>query len=240
MTEAGPIIGITVDPRHSTDPRTGGMIYRLNANYAQRVAAAGGIPILVTPDTDPVVVSEIIDGWLIPGGLDLDAANYGQDNHEKNELQVPARFAMEQKLFAAFPAAAPILGICYGCQVLNVLRGGTLEQHTPDRVGGEQHGSGELQEAEVAPDSLFGTIVGEPHVRGKSYHHQSVDVPGAELRVVATHPDGTIEAIEATDRPWLVAVQWHPERTPEDEATQRLFAAFVDAARAYRANRRSA
>lgn len=115
-----------------------------------------------------------------------------------------------------------------------------LEQDTPDRVGGEQDSSGELQETEVAPDTLFGKIVGQPQVRGKSYHHQSVNVPGAKLKVVATHPDGTIEAIEATDRPWLVAVQWHPERTPEDEATQRLFAAFVDAARSYRASRRQA
>lgn len=74
-------------------------------------------------------------------------------------------------------------------------------------------------------------------VTGRSYHHQAVGRVGDGLRVVARHADGTVEALEATDRPWLIGVQWHPERTPEDAATQNLFREFVAAAARYRATK---
>ncbi|AIE86215.1 gamma-glutamyl-gamma-aminobutyrate hydrolase family protein [Fimbriimonas ginsengisoli] len=224
-----PIIGITVDCHHDPeDPRTRGKL-ELNWNYAQAVSDAGGVPVLIPPTADMEVLAGVIHGWLIPGGNDIDAANFGEENHPKVKLQDPSRFVGEKSLFEAIDSEMPVLGICYGCQFLNVARGGTLEQHLPDRVGHEIHTGGTMQSYPLA-ESRLREIVGVPEMTGKSYHHQAVGQVGEALAVVSKHEDGTVEAVEATDRPWMIGVQWHPERTLEDEATRRLFREFVLAA----------
>lgn len=233
-----PLIAITVESRHAPeDARTGGKI-DLNWNYAQAIADAGGVPLVVPPVADMTAVAAIADGWLIPGGDDLDPALWGESLHPKASLQDGTRYAAERRLFDALDPAVPVLGICYGCQVLNVLRGGSLDQHLPDRVGHEGHTEGTMQAYAIEPDSLLAASAGTTRVEGKSYHHQAVAQLGEGLRVVAEAEDRTVEAVEATDRPWLVGVQWHPERTLEDPATRRLFERFVAAAASYRAARR--
>lgn len=231
-----PVIGITLECREAPDDaRTMGEL-KLNWNYAAAIAEAGGIPLIVPPQADAEAVAPLLDGWLIPGGLDIDAARFGEVNHPLVQLQDPARFQSESALFDALPAEVPILGICYGCQFLNVKRGGSLEQHIPDRPGTALHEGGTLDEMAIEPDSRLGMILG-PRAAGKSYHHQAVGRLGNGLRAVARHRDGTIEGIEAEDRPFLIGVQWHPERTLDDPASRSLFHEFVKAARAFRATR---
>ena len=225
-----PIIGITVECKHTPqDERTSGT-FSLNWNYAQAIADAGGVPIVIPPTADPRAIASMIDGWLIPGGLDIDAARFGEENHSTVELQDPARFESEQALMKEVDPEMPIFGICYGCQFLNVARGGTLEQHVPDRVGADHHTGGTLETLKLDEESRLAQAADASKMQGKSYHHQAVGTIGQGLKAVARHEDGTIEAIEATDRPWLIGVQWHPERTLEDPATRRLFDSFVLAA----------
>lgn len=229
MSNRKPVIGITVDCTHDPeDARTRGKL-ELNWNYAQAVVDAGGVPIMIPPIADMDVIAPMLDGWLIPGGDDIDASRFGQENHPKASLQDPLRFEGEQKLYERIPGDLPVLGICYGCQFLNVVRGGDLIQHLPDVVE-TAHTGGVLQSYEIDPDSKLSHVAKTTEMTGKSYHHQAVDHTGEGLRVVAKNPDGTVEAIEATDRPWLIGVQWHPERTTEDEATKNLFREFIRAA----------
>ena len=229
-----PLIAITVESRcEPENPRTGGKI-ELNWNYAQMVADAGGVPLVVPPVADMAEVARIADGWLIPGGDDLDPALWGESLHPKASLQDGTRYDAERRLFDALPPEAPVLGICYGCQVLNVLRGGSLDQHLPDVVGHEEHTGGTMQRYLVNVDSRLSRMTQAVKIEGKSYHHQAVARLGENLWVTAKAEDGTVEAVEATDRPWLLGVQWHPERTPDDPATRRLFKTFVEAAGEYR------
>lgn len=228
-----PLIGITVESKHfPEDERSGGEI-KLNWNYTEMVARAGGVPIILPPTADPDVIASLIDGWLIPGGLDIDAARFGEDNHPKVELQDPSRFEFESQLFDRVPNDLPILGICYGCQFLNVKAGGTLEQHIPDRTGSDEHSSGEVAEYTVTPGTKLETVL-EGSAKGRSYHHQAVSKLAEGLVASAWHADGTIEAVESPSRPFLLGVQWHPERTPNDNGSRSLFRAFVEAADRYR------
>jgi putative glutamine amidotransferase len=232
-----PVIGISVDCSHDPeDVRSRGKL-QLNWNYAQAVAEAGGVPLLIPPMADANAVAGLIQGWLIPGGGDFDGALFGQPTHPEADLADPKRTSSEMALYRVVPASMPVLGICYGCQILNILYGGDLQQHLPDVLGHDAHRSGEPQAALVEANSRLAQAVGQLEVFGKTYHHQAIDRVGDGLRVVARHKDGTVEAVEALDRPWLVGVQWHPERTLEDPATQRLFRAFVTAATEYAQSR---
>jgi gamma-glutamyl-gamma-aminobutyrate hydrolase PuuD len=198
------------------------------------VAKAGGVPLLIPPTADASAVVPLLDGFLIPGGRDIDATRWGEANHPEVEPQDPARFEIEAEIYRLASPNLPIFGICYGCQFLNVVRGGTLIQHLPDVVGHGEHTNGTLQEYALDPTSRLAQETTAERVAGKSFHHQAVGRLGQGLRVTAHAPDGTVEAIEATDRAWAIGVQWHPERTPEDPATQELFRAFIRAARTFR------
>ncbi|MEZ0324453.1 MAG: gamma-glutamyl-gamma-aminobutyrate hydrolase family protein [Fimbriimonas sp.] len=229
-----PLIAITVDCNfEGADARTQGKL-ELNWNYAQAVADAGGTPILIPPQADPQELVDLIDGWLIPGGNDIDACNWGDANHPEVKTIAQQRFDSEKRLFNAIHAEMPVLGICYGCQFINVVQGGSLDQHLPDVVGHDQHRGGTLQCYDIDADSKLAQAVAGNRMQGKSYHHQAVAKLGENIKVVAKDEEGIVEAIEATNRPWMLGVQWHPERTTEDPATQRLFKSFIDAAVDYR------
>ncbi len=229
-----PLIGITVDCRPDpSNPKTRGKL-ELNWNYADEIARAGGVPLIIPPQAEMRRIATLIDGWLIPGGYDLDACVYGEVNHPKSELQDPARYEAETRLMAAIDEKLPVLGICYGCQALNVMAGGSLEQHMPDRLGHELHTHGEVQEYQIDEDSLLAQVGQGPSIQGGSYHHQAIGRVGRGLRATARHEDGTIEAIEGDGPRWLIGVQWHPERSPDDPASQRLFREFVNAAQEFR------
>jgi putative glutamine amidotransferase len=202
----------------------------LPADYVRQVAAAGGIPVLLPPRPDDVEVLDRLDALVLAGGADLDPARYGADSHPRTGAPEPARDAAELALLErAIERDVPVLGVCRGLQVLNVLRGGTLHQHLPDVVGSEEHrpAPGEYGDnrVRVAAGSRLASLIGEAAVWA-CHHHQSVDTVGAGLTAVAWSGDGTVEAAELDDARFVVAVQGHPEVGDD----RRLFEGLVAAA----------
>lgn len=221
-----PVIGITATA--GPDPRDNGHVrFFVNRQYADCVAAAGGVPIVLTEATPVKDALTLIDGLLVPGGDDIDARHFGQETHPKAVLGDDGRFLYEKRLYDAMPPNLPFLGICYGCQALNVFRGGDLIQHIPDDAEKTEHTGGVIQEYAVDQHSLLSKILGAGAAKGASYHHQANGRLGKNLVVSAKSSDGTIEAIEDATGRWIVGIQWHPERTPTEPSSVRIFERFV-------------
>lgn len=222
-----PIIGISaatmLSPK-SGDPH--GRIY-IERPYPDRVIAAGGVPILIPPGADFESIGPILDGLIIPGGDDLDAQLWGAENHPSVQNENPERTQTEIGLYKNLRPEVPVLGICYGCQLVNVINGGSLIQHLPDIVGEDYHRGDPVQDYKIEQNTLLAGILGDS-AKGKSWHHQAVEKVGENLRVSAWHEDGTVEAIESTAGRWFVGVQWHPERTDHEDSVK-LFDAFIKA-----------
>ena len=177
-----------------------------------------------------------LDGLMLCGGRDIDSSRYGQTPHSQAEPPDKLRDDLEEKILsAAIDADLPFLGICRGAQILNVNRGGTLIQHLPDVVGDNRYQLGNAQftpaDVEVEANSILGSLVGEKVSNAALYHHQAIDELGKGLKITAKSEDGIIEAVELTDHPFGVAVQWHPEQTLDD---LRIFEGLIEAARKYR------
>jgi putative glutamine amidotransferase len=230
-----PLIGITT---YVTPARWGvwdAETALVPATYVYAVERAGGRPLLVPPSEEGVDETlAALDGLVLPGGADLAPELYGQEPHPQTYGVVPERDRAELALLTgALERELPVLAICRGSQVLNVARGGDLVQHLPEIVGHDRHkelpGVFGDHDVEIEPDSRLGTLLGE-HAPIKSHHHQGFGRLGEGLREVAWADDGTVEAVEDPERPFLLGVLWHPE-AGEDVA---LFTALVDAAAAYR------
>jgi putative glutamine amidotransferase len=184
-------------------------------DYVRAVERAGGRALLVPPDDESVEETlDRLDGIVFSGGEDL-GENEARDRGELALLQ------------AALARDMPVLAVCRGFEVLNVARGGDLVQHLPDVVGHEEHravvGAFSEHPVRVDPSSRIGEVSGVV----KSHHHQGVGRIGDGLREVAWAEDGTIEALEDPDKPFVVGVLWHPEAGDD----QRLFDQLVEAAR---------
>jgi putative glutamine amidotransferase len=229
-----PVIGLT-----TYAPRSDGR-YTLPAEYVECVRRAGGLPWLLPPG-EPRWREFLarVDALILTGGGDIDPARYGGADHPKIYAVDRQRDELEFDLTrASVESGTPLLGICRGCQVVNVALGGTLIEHLPDVVGevvthrGAGPGTSSLHPVEVAAGSSLERILGERCPSPSSSHHQAIRDVAAGFEVVARAADGTIEAIERRDHPFFLAVQWHPEETAEQEpAQQRLFDALVQAAR---------
>jgi putative glutamine amidotransferase len=226
--------------------------------YMRAIEAAGGEPVPIPLRHSGEAQARLLascSGVLLPGSpADLDPTRYGQPISKECAPKDERREATDDLLFEdAFATGKPILGICYGLQSLNVWRHGTLVQDLPQAKQGSgnrvDHQPGrevlEAHEVALAEHSLLlrvlsgGAVDGEVGLRVNSSHHQAIDRPGKGLAVVATSPvDGVIEAVEGTDSgQFVVAVQWHPERSYESSAASRaLFAAFLEAARTWAAS----
>jgi gamma-glutamyl-gamma-aminobutyrate hydrolase PuuD len=208
-------------------------------SYVRAIERAGGRALVVPPSEDGVEETlDALDGLLLSGGSDLDPSLYGADPHPETLNIRPERDRAELALLqAALARDLPVLAVCRGSQVLNVARGGSLVQHLPETIGHEAHretpGVFSDHAVEVDPDSRLGGIVGGS-VDVKSHHHQGYGEVGEGLRVVARAEDGTIEAVEDSERRFAVGVLWHPEEG-EDAA---LFEALVAEAGAYRSSRK--
>ena len=210
-----------------------------NQFYYQAIRAAGGEAVVIAPESDLSLVGEVrqrFDGLVFIGGPDL--AGPCVPPHPASEPMHPLRQAWDLALLKAALdwSAMPLLGICLGCQELNVVCGGTLVPHLPDRTAIEHRrlGSGEQWHTATAlPGTRLASIVGTAETPVNSSHHQAVDRLGEGLRIVARAPDGTVEAIESTADPdrFLLAVQWHPERITAHAPHLALFRALIDAAR---------
>lgn len=229
--------------------------------YIHAVIASGGTAVPIPLHAAPTELAAILAscaGVLLPGSpADVDPGRYGQERVKECAAKDEAREAVDELLLqSAFDQGKPVLGICYGLQSLNVWRQGTLVQDLPHAdaaiAGTVNHQPGrEVQEAHpilVTPGSRLSHVVngiGEeaPSLFVNSSHHQAIGSPGQKLTVAATSPvDGVIEALEGSDpRQFVVAVQWHPERSYDVSAASRaLFTAFLDAAREWTASRRAA
>ncbi len=180
-------------------------------------------------------IASQMDGLLIPGGADLPPSMYGEEVLQSAgvELIKPQRPQFETALVNEFVARRkPILGICYGCQFLNVWRAGSLIQDIPTQKPSETAHSVErgniLHAVRVLDHTKLRRIVGSEEFDVVSSHHQAIGRLGNGASSSAFAPDGLVEAIEFDDDSWIVGVQWHPERTPDNESTRRLFEAFVN------------
>jgi gamma-glutamyl-gamma-aminobutyrate hydrolase PuuD len=176
------------------------------------------------------VPADAPDGLLLSGGGDVEPGRFGQEKHAKTAGIDPERDELELRMArAALADGAPILGICRGAQVLGVALGGTLTQDVPDLMPHALPHADATHVVRIACDSRVGAILGCERLEVNSYHHQANDALGDAARGVAWSDDNVIEAIEALDRPFVIGVQWHPERMSDDRQS-RLFAAFVSAA----------
>ncbi|MGI8715180.1 MAG: gamma-glutamyl-gamma-aminobutyrate hydrolase family protein [Solirubrobacteraceae bacterium] len=199
--------------------------------YVDAVSRAGGRAVLLPPALDGIAETlRSVQAVILCGGPDLDPALYGQVRAPATAHLSPERDAPELELArAALERDLPLLGICRGMQVLNLVRGGTLHQHLPSVVGHDRHatrpGHFDAHAVAIAPGTRTGSILGE-RATVSSGHHQGVDRVGAGLVVSARAPDGAIEAIEDPSRGFALGVLWHPEQGEDG----RLFDALLDAA----------
>lgn len=210
----------------------------LPAAYFDGVTRAGGIAVLLPPQpVDADIADRVLDGLdalVITGGKDIDPCAYGQVPHPATDEPGRDRDAWEFALLdAALRRGLPVLGICRGAQVLNVAFGGTLHQHLPDVIGHSGHRAGNAVfttlPVRTVPGTRLSALMGES-CQARCYHHQAIAQVGDGLVVSAWDADGVVEALELPGGNFVLAVQWHPEESLED---LRLFAAVVDAARAY-------
>jgi putative glutamine amidotransferase len=239
-----PMIGITCDLDFGTGRETrapGRKAHVLYDDYVQAVLASGGLPVLL-----PAVMSaesraayiEHLHGLLVPGNpADVDPASYGEEPHPRLGPVSPLRTDFEMQLVGlALKRELPVFGICGGSQVLNVALGGSLYQDIPSQLAKAYKHSGSPERAhtvDIVAGTRLAAILDTQEMRVNSLHHQAVKVPGQALVVSASARDGVIEAVEISGQPFVIGVQWHPERLfVEDEASRRLFSAFVQAAAA--------
>jgi putative glutamine amidotransferase len=255
MMSAGSPPRIAIPMPHSTDLE---YAERSIPQYENAVRLAGGEPVRVALDLSTADVARIIencDGVLLPGSkADVDPAKFGAKRSPHTADADSLREKVDELMLEdAYRSYKPILGICYGLQSLNVYREGTLIQHIPDflpqdlrmRVDHEAGRKVEVaHEVKLLPDSkLAGTLgKGETVFGVNSSHHQSADLVGAGLRIVGLcAEDGIVEALEGTDPGhFVIAVQWHPERSVDNDAPSRaIFRALVEAARERRGQLKS-
>jgi gamma-glutamyl-gamma-aminobutyrate hydrolase PuuD len=206
----------------------------LPQSYVDSVVRAGGVPMIVPPVPDDRAARAVIDGLdalILIGGNDVDPGLYGADPHPETKGISAERDRWEIDLLAlALDRDLPVLGICRGAQLFNIAFGGSLHQHVPHVVGHTSHRPGPAVlgaiPVRIAPDSLVGEILGT-ELEVPCYHHQSIDRLGDGITAVGWADDGTVEAVEVSEKPFAIAVQWHPE----DGDDPRLFDALIAAAR---------
>lgn len=215
----------------------------LRRTYTDAILRSGGIPFILPQVNDPATAAEMlshVDGFMLTGGVDIDPARYGEsvlnetveiDSHRDTVDILYARAALERHL--------PILAICRGEQLLNVVLGGTLYQDLPTQKPGEiahrqsEDGKIPTHEITVSEGSMLQRIMGSNKLMVNTFHHQAVKDPSPRVKVTALSPDGVVEAYEFEGKgQWLIAVQFHPEMLVRgDDAWLSLFKAFVKASR---------
>jgi putative glutamine amidotransferase len=233
-----PIIGITT---YQSTNAYGYPTVNLMQSYLNAILRAGGIPVLI-----PSMIAEQgwdalysrLDGILFSGGGDMGLEHSPGEPHPRIDEVDAARDAIELKMVrAAASDGKPFLGICRGCQVVNVALGGNLYTHIADQLPKALDHSypGSMRtvlvhEVKLEEGTQIGEIFSEPIIKVNSLHHQGLKDIASALRVTGHAPDGLVEAVELPDHPFGLAVQWHPEWLTDQEGTRNLFRKFVASA----------
>jgi putative glutamine amidotransferase len=233
-----PVIGITTSQVNNS---YGQGLVTITRAYVEAVIEGGGIPVLI-----PSLVANggweslysRLDGILFSGGGDISLDHFKGDPHPRIEGIESERDRIELNLLqASISDGKPFLGICRGCQLINVGLGGTLFTHLPDQLPGalDHDYPGNMRtilvhEVRIEEGTRIADILGEPIVRVNSLHHQGLKDIGKGLRVAGYAPDGLIEAVELPNHPFGLAVQWHPEWLTDQKPTRNLFKKFIQTA----------
>ena len=236
--EMQPIIGITTD---QTVNSYGQPFVNLSQAYVNAIQQAGGAPVLIPSslanDGWKSLYSRL-DGILFAGGGDISLDHFKGDPHPRIDGIDPERDNIELKMLRNVVSdGKPFLGICRGCQLINVGLGGTLYTHIPDQLPGalDHDYPGNLRtvlvhKVRIEEGTTTADVLGEPIVNVNSLHHQGLkDIPD-RLRVAGRSSDGLVEAIELPGHPFGLAVQWHPEWLTDQIPSRNLFRRFVEKA----------
>ena len=228
-----PVIGVV------TSRSTENGKHIVNPNIEQAINELGGT---VRPfDFETLRLYELIgevvqiDGFVFPGGGDLDPGFYGQEKLPECNEPVRKWDELEMNMFPLLMTRGlPMLGICRGCQVINVGFGGTLIQDLPSQKGvnhRQDDANGRYShDVAIEPGTRLRGCVGKDTLRVNSYHHQAIDAAAEGFRVNARAADGTVEGIEsAGPGQFILGVQWHPEMILDDPAAMAIFRAFMGA-----------
>ncbi len=232
-------IGITPHLTQATSSRGEKEAYfTLNRAYADRVLALGATPFILpyTPHEHIETLVDNLDGVILSGGdFDLPPSFYKQETKKECGTIVEERSLFERSLaIAALEYDLPILGVCGGMQLINVICGGSLFQDHSLRPNTNNHQQDAVKTepshpVKVEKDSLLHSLVNTESLEVNSTHHQMIDKPGKHLRASAAAPDGVIEAIEMPSKPFVLGIQWHPESMAED-VQKNIYRGFVQAA----------
>lgn len=237
-----PVIGIFSSPLNNPHPSFRTIpCSGLNIAYSEAVIRNGGIPLIFPYTFDASAIREMIDqcdGVIIPGGVDVDPRYFGEDPHPEigvidpdlDAIQMMALAYMEEKQM-------PVLGICRGCQIMNVYAGGSIYQDLaaeyegkPNLHAQKEKRSYAIHKVQLEEGSYLRELLGEESIYTNSMHHQAVHQVGKNLRVVARTADGVVEAIEHDNGIWL-ATQWHPEELVDSvPQMNRIFADLIEKA----------
>lgn len=206
------------------------------AHYRKAVEEQGAAVLVIgqgMPETEVEENLQNMDGLLLPGGIDVEPVRYNEAPHPKLETTDAGLDALEwQALEFARDIRLPVLGICRGCQVINVFYGGSLYQDIPSQHQSEEtvtHRGGKgMHEITIAKDSLLHELLGLERFEVNTYHHQAVKDLAPGFRKTAWTDDGIIEAIENTGKIFILGVQFHPEKLLEEKPELKaIFARFV-------------
>ena len=214
----------------------------LRPGYLDAIRDAGGLPVMLPHTDDEAEIDRILDlcsAVLVTGGPDVEPELYGEERLNDSVETQKVRDDAETALFCkAFDRGMPILGICRGMQLINVLLGGTLYQdlptQNPSEIRHRQEEANDVATHGVTLERKSGLFraVGSERIDVNSFHHQAIRKPAPNLAVTARADDGVIEAAELPAYPFLWLIQWHPELLWKVDANSRaIFRAFVDAAR---------
>jgi putative glutamine amidotransferase len=241
-----PLIGVTTTLRTPATARGPQVI--LNAGYVEAVERPGAVAVLLSPAHSQDSLNRLLDtvhGLVLTGGEDVDPARYGQAPHPALGTVTPERDEMEfAVLEGALERGLPVLAICRGLQLLNVALGGTLYQDLPVErpdsiIVHEQEAPIDQRwhAARVDEHSCLHDIFGSSELFINSFHHQAIRTLAPALKATVWAEDGLIEGVESTQHPWVIGVQWHPERGEADlphdkrDPDRRLMWEFVNVVR---------
>ena len=242
MNSKKPLIGITLDyfdPGQHAEAAWYSQWpwYALRYRYCEAVVLAGGVPLALSYYLNCIDdYAEILDGLVLTGGgFDIDPKLYGDEAIHPTVKVKPNRTEFEMAIARRMlDLNKPVLGICGGMQLLNVLHKGTLYQDLPSDIKSDINHSQThdrhlpQHQAIIEPDTFLAELIKETSVLVNSVHHQSIKQIANGFQVNAKAPDGIIEGIESSNYKFCLGVQWHPE-FHVTEADKKIFTGFVNA-----------